>query len=297
MSRRPEVVSSGLLREWQLPGDGGDKESNGRVLVVGGNVRMPGGVVLAAEAALRAGAGKLQIATVEPLAVPMGMAIPEAYVAGLAADDDGNLAPGTADEIVELAEGCAAVLLGPGIMSPDAAVALLERVVPRLDVPVVIDALGMAYLTEHADGVKHLDGRVILSPNAAELAQTLDEDEDAVSEDPLGAALRLSRRAGAVVVSGASTTYVTTPGTRATADMWAVQTGGQGMAVSGSGDVKAGMLVGLLGRGAEPAQAGVWGAYVHGRAGERLVAVHGRRGFLARELLAEIPRALAELEG
>lgn len=297
MSRRPEVVSSGLLREWQLPGDGGDKESNGRVLVVGGNVRMPGGVVLAAEAALRAGAGKLQIATVEPLAVPMGMAIPEAYVAGLAADDDGNLAPGTADEIVELAEGCAAVLLGPGIMSPDAAVALLERVVPRLDVPVVIDALGMAYLTEHADGVKHLDGRVILSPNAGELAQTLDEDEDAVSEDPLGAALRLSRRAGAVVVSGASTTYVTTPGTRATADLWAVQTGGQGMAVSGSGDVKAGMLVGLLGRGAEPAQAGVWGAYVHGRAGERLVAVHGRRGFLARELLAEIPRALAELEG
>ena len=100
-----------------------------------------------------------------------------------------------------------------------------------------------------------------------------------------------------MVVSGASTTYVTTPGTRATADLWAVQTGGQGMAVSGSGDVKAGMLVGLLGRGAEPAQAGVWGAYVHGRAGERLVAVHGRRGFLARELLAEIPRALAELEG
>lgn len=297
MSRRPEVVSSGLLREWQLPGDGGDKESNGRVLVVGGNVRMPGGVVLAAEAALRAGAGKLQIATVEPLAVPMGMAIPEAYVAGLAADDDGNLAPGTADEIVELAEGCAAVLLGPGIMSPDAAVALLERVVPRLDVSVVIDALGMAYLTEHADGVKHLDGRVILSPNAGELAQTLDEDEDAVSEDPLGAALRLSRRAGAVVVSGASTTYVTTPGTRATADLWAVQTGGEGMAVSGSGDVKAGVLVGLLGRGAEPAQAGVWGAYVHGRAGERLVAVHGRRGFLARELLAEIPRALAELDG
>jgi len=297
VSRQPEVVSSGLLRGWELPGHGGDKESNGRVLVVGGNVRMPGGVVLAAEAALRAGAGKLQIATVEPLAVPMGMAIPEAYVAGLAADDDGNLAPGTADEIVELAEGCAAVLLGPGIMSPDAAVALLERVVPRLDVSVVIDALGMAYLTEHADGVKHLDGRVILSPNAGELAQTLDEDEDAVSEDPLGAALRLSRRAGAVVVSGASTTYVTTPGTRATADLWAVQTGGQGMAVSGSGDVKAGMLVGLLGRGAEPAQAGVWGAYVHGRAGERLVAVHGRRGFLARELLAEIPRALAELDG
>lgn len=297
MSRQPEVVSSGLLRDWELPGHGGDKESNGRVLVVGGNVRMPGGVVLAAEAALRAGAGKLQIATVEPLAVPMAMAIPEAYVAGLPADDEGNLAPEAADEIVDLAQGCAAVLLGPGIMSPEASVALLEQVVPRLDVPVVIDALGMAYLTEHQDGVQHLDGRVILSPNTSELAHTLGEDDDAVSQDPIGASLRLARRAGAVVVSGASTTYVTTPGTRATADLWAVQTGGEGMAVSGSGDVKAGVLVGLLGRGAEPAQAGVWGAYVHGRAGERLVAVHGRRGFLARELLAEIPRALAELDG
>ena len=118
MSRQPEVVSSGLLRDWELPGHGGDKESNGRVLVVGGNVRMPGGVVLAAEAALRAGAGKLQIATVEPLAVPMAMAIPEAYVAGLPADDEGNLAPEAADEIVDLAQGCAAVLLGPGIMCP-----------------------------------------------------------------------------------------------------------------------------------------------------------------------------------
>ena len=106
MSRQPEVVSSGLLRDWELPGHGGDKESNGRVLVVGGNVRMPGGVVLAAEAALRAGAGKLQIATVEPLAVPMAMAIPEAYVAGLPADDEGNLAPEAADEIVDRAPRC-----------------------------------------------------------------------------------------------------------------------------------------------------------------------------------------------
>ena len=69
------------------------------------------------------------------------------------------------------------------------------------------------------------------------------------------------------------------------------------MAVSGSGDVKAGVLLGLLGRGADPVQAATWGAYLHGRAGERLTSVHGRRGFLARELLAEIPRALTELDG
>ncbi|MCH8614017.1 NAD(P)H-hydrate dehydratase [Arsenicicoccus dermatophilus] len=292
--RQPRPITTGLLRDWELPRSGGSKESQGRVLVVGGNVRMPGGVLLAAEAAMRAGAGKLQVATVEQVAVPMAMQVPEAYVAGLPADADGNLAPESAAEIVELAADCSAVLLGPGIMSPDSAVALLSEVVPQLAVPVVVDALGMAYLTEHRDGVAHLDGRAILSPNLGELAVTLGLDQDEVSDDPLTHARRLATDARAVVVTGAATTVICTPDDAA---CWQDESGGEGMAVSGSGDVKAGVLLGLLGRGATPEQAAAWGAFVHGRAGERLVAVHGRRGYLARELLVEIPRTLAELDG
>ena len=70
-----------------------------------------------------------------------------------------------------------------------------------------------------------------------------------------------------------------------------------GLGVSGSGDVRAGITAGLLARGADPAQAAVWAAFLHGRCGERLASSVGRLGFLARELPPEIPRVLAEITG
>jgi NAD(P)H-hydrate repair Nnr-like enzyme with NAD(P)H-hydrate dehydratase domain len=84
----------------------------------------------------------------------------------------------------------------------------------------------------------------------------------------------------------------------ATADgrLWWDQTGGAGLAVSGSGDVFAGIVTGLAARGAEPEQAAVWASQLHGRAGDRLAATVGRIGYLAREIPAEVPRVLAEIE-
>jgi NAD(P)H-hydrate repair Nnr-like enzyme with NAD(P)H-hydrate dehydratase domain len=78
--------------------------------------------------------------------------------------------------------------------------------------------------------------------------------------------------------------------------LWRDESGGAGLGVSGSGDVRAGVTAGLLARGAEPDQAAVWAAHLHGRAGERLAASVGKLGFLARELPAEIPRVQAEIE-
>lgn len=282
------VLTPTQLRDWALPAGDGSKETRGRVLVVGGHATTPGAVLLAAEAALRGGAGKLQVAAPETVAIPLAMALPEAGVTSLPVDDGGDISTDAAEEIVELARDCAAVLIGPGIVSPKAASALLEKFVPQLEVPVVIDALGMAYLTDHIDGVAHLDGKAVLSPNVGELSTTLDED---YSEDPRGGAVELARRTGATVVSGTAMTWIVIPDGQA----WRDEGGSPGLGVSGSGDVKAGAIAGLLARGAEPAQGACWAVYAHGRAGERLAAHVGSTGFLARELLPEIPAVLAEL--
>ena len=90
---------------------------------------------------------------------------------------------------------------------------------------------------------------------------------------------------------GGATSWIAAPD----GDLWQDESGGAGLGVSGSGDVRAGITGGLLARGADPAQAAVWAAFLHGRAGERLASSVGRLGFLARELGAEIPRALAEI--
>lgn len=291
-SHEEVVLTPSVMREWALPSIDGGKDARGRVLVVGGHAHTPGSVLLAAEAALRAGAGKLQVAAPEPIALPLAMALPEAMVVGLPTDDGGDISADAGDEIAELGDGCAAVLLGPGIKAPTAARALLHAVVPQLDdTTVVIDALGMAYLTDHPDGVTHLDGRAVLSPNLGELAHTLGVSKDECEDDPAARAQQLAELTTATVVSGGGLTWIVDPQGR----RWRDESGGPGLGISGSGDVKAGVIAGLSARRAEPAQAASWAAYAHGRAGERLAAQVGVTGFLARELLLEIPQVLAEL--
>lgn len=275
-----------------MPAPGGDKDDKGRVLVVGGGAQTPGAVLLAAEAALRVGAGRVQMATVRSTAPLLSTAVPEAYVEGLPEDRHGEIAPDAADRVLELARSADAVLLGPGMMTPDAAKALLERVVPSLDTAVTIDALGMALLTAHIDAVRHLEGRVVLTPNARELAETLGEEDDSCDDGLRAMGLELARRSRAVVLGGAATSYVVTPEGRVLRN----EAGAPGMAAAGAGDAKAGAVVGLVARGASPEQAAAWGAFVHGRAGERLTAAIGRVGFLARELVRELPATLAEIE-
>jgi hydroxyethylthiazole kinase-like uncharacterized protein yjeF len=287
---RVEVVTPRLLRAWALPDPAGGKEARGQLLVVGGRREVPGAARLAGEAGLRAGAGKLAIATVRSVASALGVAVQEAAVLALDEDDDGNLAPSAAPRILERAGRAGAVLVGPGFGDPDASRALLEEVLPRVDVPVVVDAVASAYLTAHPDGLSHLDGRAVLTVNVSELAATAGLD-DLDEDDVVGVAADLAARCGVVVLCGGEVKVAAAPDGRA----WRVEGGTPGLGVSGSGDVQAGAVAGLLARGAEPAQAAVWGGYLHARAGERLAGAVGAIGFLARDLPPELPAVLTEL--
>lgn len=284
-------VTPATLRAWALPEPGGDKSARGRIAVVGGTASTPGAVLLAAEAALRAGAGKLSVATAEPVAANLAVAVPESMTTGLPVTREGCIATQAADDVVAAAEGADAVLLGPGFIDTQEAVRLLAGVAPKLSQPLVVDALASAYLTEHPEGLRHLDGRVVLTVNPTELSRTAGRDQAEVEEDPYDAALEVARRSQVVVLCGGEQKLVVTPA----GESWLVQGGGPGLGVSGSGDVQAGIVAGLLARGADPAQAAVWGCYVHARTGERLASAVGKVGYLARELLSQVPRTLAEL--
>jgi hydroxyethylthiazole kinase-like uncharacterized protein yjeF len=288
-STEPTLVTPQVLRGWPLPDVVGDKNSRGSILVIGGSTETLGAVVLAAEAAMRVGAGKLQVATVASLAPFAAQALPEARVCGLPETSEGTLGPEAADAVRDLAERADAVLIGPGMADPEVTQAFGERLLPHLSGPVALDALGLASVTADEKCLRHLGGRVVLTPNPTELAISLHVDD--IDADPAGATLELARRAQGVVGLGGVTSWIAAP----SGALWQDESGGAGLGVSGSGDVRAGVVGGLLARGAEPAQAAVWAAYLHGRAGERLASSVGRLGFLARELPPEIPRALAEV--
>lgn len=288
--RSETAITAGLLRDWPLPEPGKDKESRGRVLVLGGTAMTPGAVLLAGEAVLRAGAGKLQLATAEPVAAALAVAVPEALVAPLPTDRAGNIDERAAAQVLELADGCDALLVGPGFSDVDATVAFLAKVLPEVSCPVVVDALASAFITVHRDGLAHLGGKAVLTLNPTELAMTLEIGEDGV-DDPVAAAVRLAREASAVVLCGGQGKTVAAPDGR----VWTSDSGGPGLGVSGSGDVQAGIVAGLLSRGAQPEQAAVWGGHLHGSAGDVLTERVGTVGFLAREIGGCVPGLIEDL--
>jgi ADP-dependent NAD(P)H-hydrate dehydratase len=299
---RPRPVSPALLRRMPLPAPDADddKEGRGRVLVVGGALEVPGALILAGVAALRAGAGKLQLATCESIAPHVGVAVPEAMVVRLPESAEGGIAADAAELVAGYAAKVAGLLVGPGMMDEQAVDGLLAALLPRLaasadaehPVPlVVLDAAALLPLRRRPDALHHLHGRVVLTPHAGEAASMLDVDKASIEADPLAVALDAAARLQAVVALKGADTYIASPDGAA----FRYSAGGVGLATSGSGDTLAGLVVGLAARGADPLTAALWAVALHGGAGRALVRQHGSIGFLARELLDRVPSVMRRL--
>jgi len=291
---RPLEIDPQLLRRMPLPQPDGevDKNTRGRVFLVGGSHRAPGAAVLSGMAALRAGAGKIQLACPTSLAIPLGLAFPEAGVCPLEEDADGESLAKPAEILVELARASHAVLIGPGMLSADSASALAQKLLMSVDEPVyVLDALALTDLWENTELLKRQKGQVVLTPHAGEMATLCHQKKEQIEADPLAAALHGADHCGGVVVLKGSSTFIATP----SGETYRYDDGVVGLATAGSGDVLAGLIAGLASRGADPVRAAIWGVYLHGEAGRRLTRSQGKLGFLARELAAEVPELMEKL--
>ena len=285
MPSRTELLTPALLRDWPLPADATSKYGRGQVVIIGGARRTPGAALLAGVTALRVGAGRLTLGVAGSVAVPLAIELPEAGVTGLPETADG-CPDGTGTE--QLAGDLAtadAVLVGPGLDDPERTVDLLDALSPAVPpkVPVLLDAFALGVLPRVPETAERLAGRLVLTPNPKEAALLLGVEE---VDDRTCA--RIATKYGAVV---------SCQGRIAGPDgaQWEVSTGMPGLATSGSGDVLAGALVGILARGAEPAQAACWATHLHAAAGDRLATRIGHLGYLARELPDQLPTLLDEL--
>jgi ADP-dependent NAD(P)H-hydrate dehydratase len=286
------AVTPAMLREWPLPSPSDGKESRGHVVVAAGTIRTPGAAVLAAQAALRAGAGKLTVATTASTAITVGTAVPESLVEPLPETPGGHLGKEAADVLGGFVDQADALLVGSGLLDDEETRTLMEALSPRIDVPAVIDATASAFLAERPEALRHAEGRVVLTVNPKELATVAGCDPAALASDPVSVARDVARRCEVVVLLGGTEKHVAAPDGTA----WTYAGGAPGLGVSGSGDVQAGIVAGLVARGAEVAQAAVWAAFVHARVGERLAAGTGVLGHLAREQSPLVPLVLRELD-
>ena len=285
----PTIITPTLLREWSLPSPGGSKYGRGQVLVVGGARQTPGAASLAGVSALRVGAGRLTLAVAESVAVALAVAVPEAGVVGLPQTETGAVRGAVGDLLRASVERADAILIGSGLDDPDETVELLRNLLPSIGsgTRVVLDAFALGVLSDVDEVADICGGRLVLTPNEVEAARLLTGAPDPIKDMSEAVQQIAQKYRAAVSCQG----WIADPD----GSLWQVATGHSGLGTSGSGDVLAGAVVGLLARGAEPAQAACWGTHVHAAAGDRLSARVGALGFLARELVDQLPMVITEL--
>jgi ADP-dependent NAD(P)H-hydrate dehydratase len=282
---KPKPLDHTALRQHPLPPIvDGDKETKGRLLVIAGSREVAGAALLAATAGMRAGAGKLRIATVRSVAPQLAMAMPEAMVVGLPEGRDGGFSAAAVKRLGSLASSADAIAAGPGVKRNSAC----RKIASSLLATRTALALDVAFLESLPVPTSTRESPPVLLPNADELRALLGCESKEIEANPVECGRAAAQRYNSVMlVKGVASHVVTTDG-RA----WRYDGGAPGLGASGSGDVLAGIVGGLLARGAEPLNALLWAVWLHGEAGAALAKKVGSIGFLAREIAGEIPPLL-----
>jgi len=265
------------------------KGSFGHVLVVAGSPGKSGAASLCAQAALRAGAGLVTLASSEEVLAQALHGTPE--LMGEALPGEKALGPKHQAPLLCLSENKAAIAVGPGIETGPQTAELLFALVAQAPMPVVLDADALNALPhEQLHRLQEACCQPVLTPHPGEMARLMNMSTAQVQAQRAEVAMALARRTLALVVLKGADTLVASPEGRL-----AVNTSGTpGMATAGSGDVLAGLIAGLLAQGMSTLEACQAAVFLHGRAGEWAAQQHGERGMLASDILKGVCHLYAE---
>ncbi len=289
---RPEagLIGAGVLRDMPRRTPYSTKFTSGNVFIIGGSRGLTGAPCMAALAAMRAGAGYVTVGAPASLEQSFTVRLLEAMMVGLPEDGDGHLDPAGEEQVLAAVGRADAVVLGPGLSKDPDAQELARQVIPRVDVPLVIDADGLNALAGHFEEV--LPQRrwpTVLTPHAGELGRLLEVESREVDRARLAHVREAAARARAFVVLKGDDTLVAAPGGRVAVSRGAAP----GLATAGTGDVLSGVIAAMLAKGLPPAHAACAGVYVHVRAGQLAAATHGPDGVIASDVIAGLPAALS----
>ena len=265
------------------------KGSFGHVAVVAGSRGKAGAALLAAEGALRAGAGLVTIACPESLEPRFASRLPEAMTLPLP-EKEGRVSASAADPALELFARCDAAVVGPGIGTGEAVRKFLLRIIGASPLPILFDADALNAFPGEPERFRRKRGAALLTPHPGEAARLLGESTAGIQASRVDSVRAIARRSGAVVLlKGSGSLTADPPG-----NVWFNPTGCPAMATGGSGDLLSGIGAAFLASGLEPVDAAVAAAYIHGLAGE-MAASGTDRAILVSEMACQVPRVFASL--
>ncbi|MBA5866738.1 MAG: NAD(P)H-hydrate dehydratase [Nitrospira sp. CR1.3] len=265
------------------------KGTFGHAGIIAGSVGKTGAAALAAQAALRIGAGLVTVATPSSVNDVLEAKLLEVMTLPLPETKARTLASSSFDRILPFIQAKTAVAIGPGLSTHPETVELVQSLMKHLDRPSVLDADALNALASRASLLTECKIPPVLTPHPGEMARLeVGATAQTVNADRLGTASRFARERGLfLVLKGARTVIARPDGLVAICP-----TGNPGMATAGTGDVLTGMVVGLLAQGVPTWEAACAATYVHGAAGDLAAQQLGETGMLARDVIAHIPYAL-----
>lgn len=292
----PEPRAGGAIRPSALsllPRRGADsnKFTSGRVSIVGGSRGLTGAVCLAAEAAIRAGAGYATAAVPGGLEDIFETKLTEVMTKGFG--DGTSLVSGLENDLLSHLEGASAVVLGSGIGRLRRTGALVSDVAAGVKASLVIDADALTLLGEECNSLTFRYGPTVLTPHDGEAGRLLGREWSDVTSKRLESARELARKTRAIVVLKGDDTIVT-DGSRV-----AVNTvPAPALATAGTGDVLAGIVGSFLARGLDAFAAASAAVFTHATAGQiAALDVGNRDGVIAGDVIGAIPRAMLPSAG
>ncbi len=260
----------------------GHKGTFGKILLLCGSRGYTGAACLAAMGALRSGAGLCFLGVPESIYEIEAIKLNEPVVFPLP-DEDGKLGLSAVSEIEKRLPQMDAVLIGCGLGQSSGTLAVVKTVLEQAKCPVVVDADGINVLTQHKDILRGRANITILTPHDGEFTRFC----GTIGEDRMASAACFSREWNSILVLKGHRTCITDGETG-----YINETGNPGMAVGGSGDVLAGMIVSLLGQGIPPLEAAACAVWLHGAAGDLCAKEIGQYGMLPTDMLTRIPRLM-----
>ena len=268
------------------------KGTFGHAGIIAGSVGKTGAAALAAQAALRIGAGLVTVAIPSSVNDVLESKLLEAMTLPLPETKARTLARSGLDRILAFVQARTAIAIGPGLSTHHETVELVQSLMKHLDRPSVLDADALNALAGRASLLTECTTPPILTPHPGEMARLeVDATAQSINADRIGTARRFARERGVfVVLKGARTVIARPDGLVAICP-----TGNPGMATAGTGDALTGMIVGLLAQGVSSWEAACAATYLHGSAGDLAARQLGQAGMIASDLIAQIPYALQQI--
>ena len=270
----------------------GHKGTYGHLLVLAGSKGKTGAAVMAGKAALRMGAGLVTIGTADAAVAGIARGMMELMTEPLLGTAEGSIAAGAVGAAEKIAKGKDAVVIGPGLTTDPSTAEFVRTLIPRIKVPLLIDADGLNILAGHLELLRNLPGPVVLTPHPGEFGRLTGLSVPEVLAKRLELAPRFARENNVILVLKGFRTIVAAPNGR----VYVNPTGNPGMATGGSGDVLSGMIGSQLVQSKDALGATLAAVYVHGLSGDLAAARLSEKALIAGDLIRFLPQAIKSLE-